>query len=93
MGEPVTATEMAQLRQLHMYRQSPPRYEPDDAAGCVHLGQNAAAPLLLLAGGRPAAIARYSSDPSAYQSGLQVAAVVPELAEAQRQAVAVGLLP
>lgn len=41
----------------------------------------------------PTVIARYSSEPSHYQSGLPGADVIEELAEAKRRAIAVGLLP
>ena len=41
----------------------------------------------------PTVIARFGSDGPDYASGLRVASMIPELAEARTRAIAAGLLP
>ncbi len=65
-----------------------------DCENCVFLGSHGQHDLYFCRGGvHPTVIARFGNDGPDYMSGLAVAHLIPELAEAERRARLENLLP
>ena len=72
----------------------PPTRYKHDCDRCIYLGRWDEYDLYFCADDLlgPTVVARYSSHGPDYASGLRVAAMIPELAEARTRAIAAGLL-